>query len=661
MAVPIPSFDYACLSPGANALTLYLVGMPDPRTLTTTAVHLYSINAPETSLFQRLSNTNWPVSTYKDCTNLPYDPIQNSPFMVQTFQPLAQTVPLYPNGTVASGWSYGDVVYMSPRTYSTIGANSNQVAILAWATVTSGSPPSPKEQWVLVRQDGLTDDVLKEVPNLPQTRPMLSVGAYYTGSPNGALIVFDEKSNGVIYQMSAAPGTPPVGKPFTLQWSISGQQEVDRGGIVITPDAFPLDAENTAYIFDKAEGGLTAVYALQPKVSGKLQRVSSTTGQAPMFTKTMTAMTWKGPGGLLATYYRNTTTGIAYFNLFDPVTGLWTGLGLVTPPPGTGITAPTTPTSSGLPNGSGNSGAGDGKGSSNIGGIVGGVVGALVVVAIIAFFFIRKRRSRSTAYSRGETSEATAAAKTKGDKDEFDDGNGVKPPLARLGTVQGLNKPHFIDYDSMNAFSAGHQQQQQYINNVNNNSIGYSPTTPTGDNYYRMTNNDPARTTGVFSPPITATSGFSPNDAFSYSSPPGAAPAIPTYFQTQAGYVSPPPPTNITTTAAMVNKTDYYTSPPTENQLGLTDGVKPPPGPQYISPFKQQQMYNSSSSEHQQPYQHNGQSSYGPGPQNPHTVIEGQDQSLQPSQTYSKQSAPVETVPSPFYTREAGKPAHHSA
>ncbi|KAG0366274.1 hypothetical protein BGX24_003773, partial [Mortierella sp. AD032] len=147
------------MSPGANALTLYLVGMPDPRTLTVYGVHLYSINSPQTYLSSRLSNTDWPVSTYKDCTNLPYDIVQNTPFMVQTFQPRAQTVPLYPNQTVTPGWSYGDVVYMSPRTYSTFGANANQVAILAWATVTSGTPPSPKEQWVLVRQNGLTDDI----------------------------------------------------------------------------------------------------------------------------------------------------------------------------------------------------------------------------------------------------------------------------------------------------------------------------------------------------------------------------------------------------------------------------------------------------------------------------------------------------------------------
>ncbi|KAG0353095.1 hypothetical protein BGX24_007357, partial [Mortierella sp. AD032] len=281
------------------------------------------------------------------------------------------------------------------------------------------------------------------------------------------------------------------------------------------------------------------------------------TGQAPMFTKTMTAMTWKGSNGLLATYYRNSTTGVPFFNLFDPVTGLWTGLGLVLPPPVTNTTRPVIPDSKGDP--------GDaGKESSSLGGIIGGVVGALVVVAIIAFFFIRKRRNRSAAYSRGQTSDAAAGsnlAKKNGDKDEYNDENGaVKPALTRLATVQGLAKPYYADDDNRNAFSAGQQHQPQYISNFNNN-MGYSPTTPSGDNYYQMTNNDPARTAGVYYPPITTTTALSPNNAFVYPSASSAAPAIPAYFQTHPGYVSSPPPTNITTTAAMVNNANYYPSP----------------------------------------------------------------------------------------------------
>ncbi|KAF9125391.1 hypothetical protein BGW39_007424 [Mortierella sp. 14UC] len=677
--VPIPAFDYACLSPGANALTLYLVGMPDARTLTVNAVHLFSINAPVSYLTSRLSNSNWPNSTYRDCSNLPYDPIQNSPFMVQMFQPQANVVPLYPNGTTTTGWSYSDVIYMSSRTYSTVGASGDKIAILAWATVTSGTPPSPKEQWVIVRQNGVTDDVLKDVPNIAQTRPMLSVGTYYTNSPNGALIVFDEKSNGIIYQISAVTAAAPIDKPaFTLQWSVAGQQAVDRNGVVLSPDAVPLDAENAAYIFDKAEGGLTAVYALQPRVSAKLERISLVATQAPVFTKTMTAMTWKGAGGLLAVYYKNSTTGIPYFNLFDPITGLWTGLGLVSPPPSSQTTAPTT---SGLPNGDANGGAiNEGKGSgSSLGGIVGGVVGGLVVVAIIAFFFIRKRRSaRSTAYATGETSETAAAgkgvdgAKNMDDKDEYHDNSApLDSNLTRLGTVQGPGKPSFATEENRNVYSAATQPQQ--YNNNNNNTMAFSPPTPTGSDYYQMMSNDPTSTAGFYAPPIpTTTAAYSPNDAFTYASPP----AIPAYYQPHAGYVSPPPQT---TTAAMVNKTDYFppTSPP-KSQSDLIDRSSTLPGPQYISPFQQQQNqqkqvlqqlqqqqgYDSSSSVHQQPHQQNRPAWAVGGPQSPHAIIDGQDQPPQPSQFYSKHSAPVETVSaesSQFYTRDAGKPSYHSA
>ncbi|KAF9911639.1 hypothetical protein EC991_002757 [Linnemannia zychae] len=644
--VPIPAYDYACLSPGANALTLYLVGMPDPRTLAVNAIHLFDIKAPVSYVASKLSNTNWPVSTYKDCSSLPYDPVQNSPYMVQMFQPQANVVPFYPNGTTTTGWSYSDVKYISSRVYSTIGASGDKIAILAWATVTNGTPPISKEQWVIVRQNGITDDVLKEVPNIGQTKPMLAVGTYYTNSPNGALIVFDEKSNGIIYQMSAITATPPIDKPaFTLQWTVAGQQNVDLGGVVLSPDAYPLDAENTAYIFDKAEGGLTAVYAVQPRVSGKLERISLPATEAPMFTKNMTAMTWKGSGGLLAVYYKNSTTGVPYFNLFDPVTGLWSGLGLATaPPPQT--TTSTSPTSSntGLPNNS-ITPDNENKGTS-VGGIVGGVIGGLVVVAIIAFLFIRKRRNnRSAASDKENPSESAAtekgadAAKRLDAKDEYhDDSAPLDSNLTRLGTVQGPGIPNFT----------------QENRNV------YSPMTPTSGGYYQITNSNLALT----ATPAAAVV-FSPNDAFTYTSPP----ASPAYYPSPNGYVSPPPQT--TATPAMVNKVDYFL--PSTAPQDLADRSSTLPGPQYISPFQQQQIqqqqviqqwYDPSSSDHQQPHQQNTPAWAVGGPLSPHTVIDGQNQPPQPSEFYSKHSAPVETVSSEspeLYTRPAGKPSYHSA
>ncbi|KAF9917833.1 hypothetical protein FBU30_000504 [Linnemannia zychae] len=557
--VPIPAFRHSCLGPGWNPLTLYLIGNSDRGNLTVHAINLSNVNSPTATFLSRLANDDRALPTSMKCVFFPFDTIQNSPIMVESFQNVAPVIPVYPNATFGVPWIWSSVTFMDARTYSTIGAVYNQTAIIGWATVRKPAPGSPADsplvetqQWALSRQSWETSDILREVVNISPSQPMLTAGVYFSSSPDGALIVFDQQSNGVIYQTTAFTSSPIAGKPFTLQWGITGQQQIDLGGVVISSDAISVDGLDVAYILDKTADGLTAVYVIRPKASNKLEKISKL-GDAPPFSRDMTAMIWKGPSSLIATYYLNTTTNTPYFNLFSPVLGTWTGLGLVSPPP------PTTTTTSGnnpsqFPN-SNTKDSLDSKGSNTpIGGIVGGVVGGLVVIALVVFMFVRQRKGQPVFSKHKDSSNENKERNSKMKKSQGDETG----DMARLATVHGIDKPytpHGYDNGSTNDSSIELRESKRGDPQSLNSSGLW-------DNPVRISHIGP----NMFGSPTTTPTAFTKtNNDYQYSPP-----TIPLIFQPQQGYTQP--------AAIVVSDHNYQPIPPQ--------------GPQFVDPFQKQLLNN---------------------------------------------------------------------
>jgi uncharacterized integral membrane protein len=138
---------------------------------------------------------------------------------------------------------------------------------------------------------------------------------------------------------------------------------------------------------------------------------------------------------LIVTYSMvNTTT--AYFNTFDTATNTWAGLGLV-----------------GVPSTSGNSGN-SGKSSTPLGAIIGGVVGGLVVIALVAFLFIRNKRRKIAKAAKKDIDGHSGA---KNGKAESEDGDHQTPHVytyvPEIVPAPIVQQPVFFDPNQQ------HQQQ----------------------------------------------------------------------------------------------------------------------------------------------------------------------------------------------------------
>ncbi|KAF9940239.1 hypothetical protein BGZ65_007714, partial [Modicella reniformis] len=148
-------------------------------------------------------------------------------------------------------------------------------------------------------------------------------------------------------------------------------------GLRFNATAILSSSRDTGYILDKASDGATLMYSINPGLSNKLQSVPIT-GNVPRFASNMAAA---AVGNNIVTY-GSSTNGAVTFNSFDTVMGTWSGSGLVKP-------STTLPSGPSTPSG----GGGDGS-KTPIGAIVGGIVGGLVVIALIAFLFIRHRNKK---------------------------------------------------------------------------------------------------------------------------------------------------------------------------------------------------------------------------------------------------------------------------
>ncbi|KAG0269245.1 hypothetical protein DFQ27_004307 [Actinomortierella ambigua] len=136
--------------------------------------------------------------------------------------------------------------------------------------------------------------------------------------------------------------------------------------------------EGTGYILDKAPDGTAAIYSMTPSESLVLKRVPISNAMAPPFSAVMTATALNKR----IVTYTPSNNGTPSMNLFDTVTGTWSGPGLIkiesSPPPSPSPSpSPPPPKSeSKLP----------------IGAIIGGVLGGLAVIALVIFGIRRHRR-----------------------------------------------------------------------------------------------------------------------------------------------------------------------------------------------------------------------------------------------------------------------------
>ncbi|KAF8947724.1 hypothetical protein BGZ47_008096 [Haplosporangium gracile] len=218
--------------------------------------------------------------------------------------------------------------------------------------------------------------------------------------------------------------------------------KVAMAGIALATNAIPVTIKDTAYILDQhltailinsTTKGSTVVYYLKSGASSALITLAIK-GQVPRFSNILSATALD----IWIVTYSNFNKLSPTFNSPDTTTGTWSGLGLVDSTNGGGGDLPSSTGSGGggsLPTSSNsvNGGGGETK-SSLLGAIVGGVVGGLVAIALIAFLFIRNRRQKNAVP--------------------------VEPKPVATNTNTNINTS---DYQDPNQYGSSMQMQQNYI------------------------------------------------------------------------------------------------------------------------------------------------------------------------------------------------------
>lgn len=222
----------------------------------------------------------------------------------------------------------------------------------------------------------------------PSPRPFLAVGTY-TGTTKaparGNVIVFDTARSGTIYTATGYDTPDTQAKAPTL--TLSSPQLVVMKNVVFTNDAIPINSNSGAYILDKAPDSSTTIYYINPSQSAGLQQIV-VTGQAPAFISSMVATVT--PTHIIL---YSIQSGEPRFNVFELSTKIWVNSNIVTPGhPSTG-------------GGSLNGGLDVSGSKTPLGAIVGGVVGALVFIALAVFLVIRHRRRRASSSSSSSHSK----------------------------------------------------------------------------------------------------------------------------------------------------------------------------------------------------------------------------------------------------------------
>ncbi|GJJ73617.1 hypothetical protein EMPS_05975 [Entomortierella parvispora] len=407
--VSVPAYPNACIGPSLAASTVYLAGVPPSveGRLEFYSIDLTNINSPTATLINSTEPAGlfWTSGSPKACYPYPGNQANpNNPMLMVQFGAKSQFTNLYPvSKFMDDPTGFTDYMFVSPKLFSISGA----VGPSNWFTALLDHPSNlTGSSWSALRINAtLTLDSQRDfvISQYPTATPLLSVGTFIPTSSTpaqGYQVVFDNGGGGVMYTSldSAAPINNDQNDRIL---SLSSAQTVDMGGIILTYNAIPVTMVGVAYILDQAADGSTVIYSINPASGPKLQRVP-VSGMVPPFSPSMSATAL---GGQIVTYGSSSTGSVSStFNSFNTVAGSWSGPGLVQPAaiPSPSASNNISPTPS---NNSNNSSSGK---STNVGAIAGGVVGGLVVIALIVFLFIRHRR-RSNAAAASAAASATAA------------------------------------------------------------------------------------------------------------------------------------------------------------------------------------------------------------------------------------------------------------
>ncbi|KAF8944169.1 hypothetical protein BGZ47_004565 [Haplosporangium gracile] len=374
MSYPVPVYPQPCLAADNDNNAIYLLGVSSTGVgkIESSYISLANVNSPSIKPLGSQTDVNaWATNAPKACFTYPADVHPNSPIMLVQYGAFKSFISIMnANGEFTQSSVFVGTAFTSPKQFAMVGDSGDFAWFVAETNVTN---PVTKSSWFGVRLNftttGINSRIDPGIGIIPTSTPLLSVGTYgstQTTAWQGNSVVFDTLGGGYIYSTVGAFNNA---SPVITQ---SAAKAVVMSGISLTAESIPVTMEETGYILDKAADGSTALYSITPTQSSTLQRVTRT-GGAPPFNPSMVAVAMNK---LIVTYTMvNATT--AYFNTFDTTTNAWAGLGLV-----------------GIPGSSDNSSI-RGKSSTPIGAIIGGVVGCLVLIALVAFLFIRNRRKKT--------------------------------------------------------------------------------------------------------------------------------------------------------------------------------------------------------------------------------------------------------------------------
>ncbi|KAG0215496.1 hypothetical protein BGX33_001169 [Mortierella sp. NVP41] len=388
----IPVYSNPCLAPSKTGSAVFLIGVSDTiaNRLEVNTINLANVNIPTYAITSSQVHAFWDSAYPKICTDYPGDPANNnSPIHVQQFNPFrSYDANVFPNGIIETPSNFNGVAFNSPKNFATVG-NAEPISFVVASTNVTSTITGAIWSGIRVNgTDGFQSNRNTGIQTYPTNAPLVSVGTFTASSllpANGNLIVFDSIGGGMAYPATGLDKN--VNPNITTTVTLGLPTTVTMNAIKLTSKAIPITMGPVAYILDQAIDGSSVLYTINPGTTSTLTAVS-VTGDVPSLSANVAATS---SSTQIIIYV--VTGGVPRFNIFDTATSTWSGPGLVKPYAVTTSRGSSTSTGSGsLPSKSNGSGGDNDSSSIPIGALVGGVVGVLVVIALIAFLFVRNRR-----------------------------------------------------------------------------------------------------------------------------------------------------------------------------------------------------------------------------------------------------------------------------
>ncbi|KAG0227669.1 hypothetical protein BGW41_003712 [Actinomortierella wolfii] len=371
------TYRYPCVvDDPTNSSSVVVVGVTSDSTLQINRVDISNINNPVPHLLSYQKNTTaWSPDTEKLCVLYPRRARSTATpvFYMRQFGLSAQAMystDMGVDGTVPFDPYDMDYALASPKLYSITGSFDIQQWITARAAsdnIPSGNP------WVA--NELVNDEILVSASSILQERPapdaLLSVGTYLPATTMpvfGHLTVIDASgTNGIVYTVVSLH--KPQGSGVNIQ-ALNSPVIVNMNNITLTKAAYSITMGATGYIIDEAPDHSTVLYSISPNSTAAPTLYPVTVnGNVPQFIPGR-ASTVMGSNKLLLFGGLLDNSPTTLFHVFDTSARTWSGPNLVSPYiPGS---APIK--------------------TNNIAAIVGGVVGGVVLLALLSFFGFRRWR-----------------------------------------------------------------------------------------------------------------------------------------------------------------------------------------------------------------------------------------------------------------------------